>query len=378
MKLLFFPFRLLGSMRAVYLRSVKSPLVQPNKFVFRPPAQKVMNHSDIYSQAVVEQDSNYAIDSFCVDSDEVEESALGEDDDEESMMLPTSHRPAPPILDRRERRQQRPNNAPVARSNGSNGGRSRKRIICPTESSDSETSPPKVPAAKVAPTSAVPAAVPSCSTWPVHNVSSSSSTPPSFSMSREERLERQRQKQEEFRRTVMVAKDNVGTATSSSVPLSDRSTAGALLVGVSSAAAAAAHRTNPSGGSSSTRVLISSRQVSTAGQVISTLQVKFQCATHVCSFNVADFVVSPQLGVLRKMHSGEHHPLFLSLSRSSFPSAIVIVRVSIRDRGISRRRRRRRVWVAAVVVVGAAGTFPWLSSRALYCALSCADSALHY
>ena len=57
-------------MRAVYLRSMKSPIGHPQGFVFRPPERRVMNHSDIFSQAVVEQDSDYLQDSFCVDTDE--------------------------------------------------------------------------------------------------------------------------------------------------------------------------------------------------------------------------------------------------------------------------------------------------------------------
>ena len=61
-------------MRAMYLRSVKSPVVHGG-FVMRRPDElhrrrERLNHSDIYSQAVVEQDSDYQRDSFCVDTDE--------------------------------------------------------------------------------------------------------------------------------------------------------------------------------------------------------------------------------------------------------------------------------------------------------------------
>lgn len=292
-------------MRAVYLRSVKSP-VGPNAFVFRQPARKEMNRSEIFSQAVVEQDSDYMIDSFCVESDEVDESALLCGDEEVSLMTPQ-----PSLPDKRRRtRANNHNRAPPpaknpVRNNNNNNGQvgngARKRIVLqPDSSDDSETpSPPKV--------FKVPSPPPAV--LDLSGSSGSSGTPPSFSLSREERLERQRQKQEAFRRS-MAAKNNAGSSGTSSVPSSDRSSIPSVTVSAAPAPAPA-NSAAPSGAAS--RVLISSRQVSTAGQIISTLQVKFRCPTHVCSFNVADFVVSPQLGVLRKLHSGERCHSFVSV-----------------------------------------------------------------
>jgi hypothetical protein len=65
-----YKFYLFERMQAVYLESVKSPVARQG-FIFRQPARQ-MNRSEIFSQAVVDQDSEYAYDSFCVDSDDAD------------------------------------------------------------------------------------------------------------------------------------------------------------------------------------------------------------------------------------------------------------------------------------------------------------------
>lgn len=210
------------------------------------------------------------LDSFCVDNDEEEL------EEESSAMLPEEDVLSPVCLPpgRRTRR------GGLVRQDAKTNGRARKRIIIQPDSSDSDAaSPVKKPSPSILEVSSVPTAA-------------STSGTSSFSQSREERLEKQRVKKEEFRRTMATG------AASTSVPSSDR------FVVPSAIASNAA----------TSRVLISSRQVSTAGQIISSLQVKHKCQTHVCSFPVADFVVSPQLGVLRKLHSGQL--IVLSVFRS--------------------------------------------------------------
>lgn len=249
-------------MQAVYLKSVKSPAAQKG-FVFRQPARQ-MNRSEIFSQAVVDQDSEYMMDSFCVDSDEVEESSpLLDDEGEVTTLNPSIPSPSGMRLTRR-----RAGNKAIPTKT------SRKRIIRQPDSSDSDVAASPI---KISSTSQEQEPSPSTSVLEV-SISNGSS----FSLSREERLEKQRQKQEEFRRSRMTTINN----NISTVPATDRFVP-------------------PAPPSPSRRVLISSRQVATAGQIISTLQVKHRCLTHVCSFNIADFVVSPQLGVLRKLHSGQ-------------------------------------------------------------------------
>ena len=250
-------------MHAIYLKSVKSPAAQKG-FVFRQPARQ-MNRSEIFSQAIVDQDSEYMMDSFCVDSDEVEESSpLLDEDDEVTTLIPSVPSPAGMRRTRRQAGKAIPTKT------------SRKRIIRQPDSSDSDVavSPIKMPTV-----SQEQEPSPSTSVLEV-SISNSSS----FALTREERLEKQRQKQEEFRRSRTTMNNNNNNI--SSVPATDRFVP-------------------PAPPSPSSRVLISSRQVATAGQIISTLQVKHRCLTHVCSFNIADFVVSPQLGVLRKLHSGQ-------------------------------------------------------------------------
>ena len=281
-------------MRAVYLRSIKSPVAHQG-FVFRRPQnQKEMNYSDIYSQPNVEQDSDYQLDSFCVDNDEIEhfeETAL-------SQMEPQLLEPEPD----------------AAKAKFKTGAR--KRIIAPSDSTDSEESPPKIiPTVPVSAATSTPSAAASNVARPLIVSTSSSSalsTPSpviqrssvsSFDLSREERLRKQKEKQEEFRRNRMSkeaattsSEYSSGSGSSSVVsvsePLPPRPVQPVSVV---------TNRT----ASTALSILVSSRQVAVCSEIISSLRVQSHCLPHVCSFDGADFVLSPQMGVIRKLHSGK-------------------------------------------------------------------------
>lgn len=266
------------------MESVKSPVVQKG-FVFRPPA-KEMNRSDIFSQAVVEQDSNYELDSFCVDSDEaLEESTWNEP----SVIQPET----------RMRRAKEKAMDKGKRPNVATNGRRRKRIVFEDSSSDeSEAAPPPKKTAKpsedldrIVAKERIKIPVPQSRPDPAA-------------------VAERPVKQEEN-------KTNFGRPIGTTVPLTDRvvlpavfsshnnGTSVSKLPSSSSSSSSAIDITNQATLSPPRTMLISSRQVATTTQVISSLQVKHRCATHVGSFDVADFVVSCQLGVIRKLHSGE-------------------------------------------------------------------------
>lgn len=280
-------------MRAVYLESVKSPVVQKG-FVFRP-LTKEMNRSDIFSQAVVEQDSNYELDSFCVDSDEaLEESTWNEP----SVIQPET----------RMRRAKEKAMDKGKRPNLATNGRRRKRIVFEDSSSDeSEAAPPPKKTAKpsedldrIVAKERIKIPVPQ-------------SRPDPAAVA--ERPVKQEGNKTNFGRPIgttvpltdrvvlpaVFSSHNNGTSVSNTCPKT--ATNGASVLPSSSSSAI--DISNQATLSPPRTMLISSRQVATTTQVISSLQVKHRCATHVGSFEVADFVVSCQLGVIRKLHSGE-------------------------------------------------------------------------
>lgn len=228
-------------MQALYLRSVKSP-IQAQNFVFRQPARP-MNRSEIYSQAVVEEEDDYMLDSFCVDSDEMEHEEDVVDDSESILLDETA---VTPVRARRPPRRRAPILMTGVRTDN---GRARKRIIShPDSSSDSDvatTSPAKVSALAASKQQETP-------TSPVISQRvgppPTSATTTSFAMSKEERLKKQREKQEEFRRNINAARQSSSNGT---VPMSDR----AAVPNVSVVSTPSANT------SLSVRLLISSRQM---------------------------------------------------------------------------------------------------------------------
>ena len=264
-------------------------------FVFREPA-KQMNRSDIFSQAVVEQDSNYELDSFCVESDDLNEESTWIEPSVEQ--LPARTRRAQQA---KETHSKRPN--PISGNN-----RRRKRIVFQDSSSDDEGDGTQPPAKKVANTPAKENQIgllPKENTQPMiviqENISPERKIipPAPTAPHHPNRLE---EKKLDFRLPAVVP------TTSRSVvvpPSPSRSGSSSCHVSSDSRHHSSADFSNPTTSSSPPRtLLVSSRQVATTTQVISSLQVRHGARTHVCSFDVADFVVSSQLGVIRKLHSG--------------------------------------------------------------------------
>lgn len=274
-------------MKAVYLKSVRSPAVQRG-FVFREPS-KQMNRSEIFSQAVVEQDSNYELDSFCVESDGlIDESTWVEPSVEQ---LPARTRAA-------KLKKKASTNPNLPRPNSiSNNNRRRKRIVFHDSSSDDdgETQPP---AKKLANTKESHVGlVPKENIQPI-GIRDRTPTSPTTSPTSANR-EKSPTKQVEEKKNFDFRLPTETVATSSTVFATPSP-------GASSGARHWSAKEDVSTSSSPPRtLLVSSRQVATTTQVISTLQVRHATRTHVCSFEVADFVVSSQLGVIRKLHSGE-------------------------------------------------------------------------
>lgn len=298
-------------MRAVYLKSVKSPVVQKG-FVFRPPA-KQMNHSDIYSQAVVEQDSNYEMDSFCVDSDE----ALDESTwNEPSVVQPET---------RTRRAQVKPALGKKERPNIATNGRRRKRIIFEDSSSDeNDAAPPPKKTAKPSEDSVGVAPKEPAKPFVFQQSRSNPSATKSGSVTGHP--VKQEDGKTNFCRPAgttvpatdrivlppsngpMFPSNNNGTSVSNTrtKPVTERATVlPSSNSSIASSSSSVSEISNQATLSPARTMLISSRQVATTTQVISSLQVKHRCATHVGSFEVADFVLSCQLGVIRKLHSGE-------------------------------------------------------------------------
>lgn len=280
-------------MRAVYLESVKSPVAQQG-FVFRQPARQ-MNRSEIFSQAVVEQDSEYAFDSFCVDSDDAEQLEKTTKDESPLTQLPT--RAARIRAQRIQLNRQRSTSAVV---------RPRKRIAYVDSSSDeSDAGPPPKKSIK-----SETSVAPQRTTLGLN--SATNKGPPN----RVGLPTKPEDKKDTFRRAInetsmVPATDRavfLPTAGSSGAimknPIRVESSSSASCSSVSSSSVTSSIASNPVPLSPPRTLLISSRQVATTTQIISTLQVKHRCATHVCSFDVADFVLSSQLGVVRKLHSG--------------------------------------------------------------------------
>lgn len=280
-------------MRAVYLESVKSPVAQQG-FVFRQPARQ-MNRSEIFSQAVVEQDSEYAFDSFCVDSDDAEQLEKTTKDESPLTQLPT--RAARIRAQRIQLNRQRSTSAVV---------RPRKRIAYVDSSSDeSDAGPPPKKSIK-----SETSVAPQRTTLGLN--SATNKGPPN----RVGLPTKPEDKKDTFRRAInetsmVPATDRavfLPTAGSSGAimknPIRVESSSSASCSSVSSNSVTSSIASNPVPLSPPRTLLISSRQVATTTQIISTLQVKHRCATHVCSFDVADFVLSSQLGVVRKLHSG--------------------------------------------------------------------------
>lgn len=316
-------------------------------FVFRPPA-KQMNRSEIFSQAVVEQDSNYELDSFCVDSDEAMEESTW---NEPSVILPATRtrKPKPKII----------MPAKEVRPHSTGNGRRRKRIIFEESSSDEDevSAPPaKKPTESLEQNAAgivakelvkpfvfqqktisrpdpvatkfpsrnegktkpegkiddvprpvnrvgmVPATdravfmpLPSNSSGSSSSTSSGYSTISSRSIaSSSSRTDNEAWTVPATDRAVFLSNNNHNNNNNNNSRSSTNMTVNSSVNDISNSATLSPPRT----------MLISSRQVATTTQVISSLQVKYRCATHVCSFEVADFVVSSQLGVIRKLHSG--------------------------------------------------------------------------
>ena len=356
-------------MRAVYLESVKSPVARQG-FIFRQPARQ-MNHSEIFSQAVVDQDSEYAFDSFCVDSDDAEQLENTNWDEPHLTQLPPRAARARAQQIQANRKQIPANRQQTTSANI----RRRKRIIFTNSSSDEneDVAPPPKKSVK-SETSIVPQRT---------AVKSETSVVPQRTAVKSETSvvpQRTAVKSETF---VVPQKTFTGSATTSNklgsirvepttkldvkkvdiqppvnvtsmVPATDRavfpkmpsssiatykpvttdnssnssvssSRAASCSSSTSSASNSRAASCSSSASSSSTSsatplspprtLLISSRQVATTTQVISSLQVKHRCLTHVCSFDVADFVLSSQLGVIRKLHSGK-----LEVQRTTFLS----------------------------------------------------------
>ena len=244
-------------MQAMYLRSVKSPPIQPNKFIFRQPA-KPMNRSEIYSQAVVEEDENYMLDSFCVGSEEDDEETEHEGDHSESILLDETA--ITPVALRRGGRRRAPIRMEPARAEN---GRPRKRIISHPDFSSSDSDVATSPAKKLT------VSAPKQETPPSPVIISKERAPPSSdrttsfaALSKEERLKKQREKQEEFRRTL------ARQSSSSMVPMSDRAPTTSINVSVLSrntSSTPSSSSFSSSSASSSTsppvRLLISSRQM---------------------------------------------------------------------------------------------------------------------
>ena len=354
-------------MRAVYLESVKSPVARQG-FIFRQPARQ-MNHSEIFSQAVVDQDSEYAFDSFCVDSDDAEQLENTNWDEPHLTQLPPRAARARAQQIQANRKQIPANRQQTTSANI----RRRKRIIFTNSSSDEneDVAPPPKKSVK-SETSIVPQRT---------AVKSETSVVPQRTAVKSETSvvpQRTAVKSETF---VVPQKTFTGSATTSNklgsirvepttkldvkkvdiqppvnvtsmVPATDRavfpkmpsssiatykpvttdnssnssvSSSRAASCSSSTSSASNSRAASCSSSTSSTSnatplspprtLLISSRQVATTTQVISSLQVKHRCLTHVCSFDVADFVLSSQLGVIRKLHSGK-----LEVQRTTFLS----------------------------------------------------------
>jgi len=243
-------------MQAVYLRSVKSPPIQPNNFIFRQPA-KPMNRSEIYSQAVVEEDEDYMLDSFCVGSEEDDEEMEHEGDHSESIFLDETA--VTPVALRRGGRRRAPIRMEPARAEN---GRPRKRIISHPDLSSSDSDVATSPAKKLT------VSAPKQETPPSPVIISKERAPPSSdrttsfaALSKEERLKKQREKQEEFRRTL------ARQSSSSMVPMSDRAPTTSIDVSVLSRNTSSIPSSSFSSSSTSSstsppvRLLISSRQM---------------------------------------------------------------------------------------------------------------------
>ena len=317
-------------MRAVYLKSVKSPLAHRG-FVLRQPA-KTMNHSEIFSQAVVEQDSEYAHDSFCVDSDEVEE-------EEEATHHEPSFTPLPPRAAKMRAQRLQANKAKIDLPIN----RRRKRIIFQDNSSDEEENGPPPskksdtgqsankfaqsrlstkpqersgtflrPANTISTSSASDQAVflpPTSKTATINNIKPAVVAAASGSIfakiNNNSAIKSDNGVSSVFTTTSAIAKSSSSATVGSNATGSNAMKSSSSLTSNSSAGSSSSNSCNSAPSSPPRTLLVSSRQVATSTQVISSLQVKYRCATHVCSFDVADFVLSSQLGVIRKLHSGK-------------------------------------------------------------------------
>lgn len=237
-------------MQAMYLRSVKSPLIQQNNFIFRQPA-KPMNRSEIYSQAVVEEDEDYMLDSFCVGSEEDEDDEEMEHEDDHSESILLDETAATPVARRRPPRRRAPFQMEPARAEN---GRPRKRIISHPDLSSSDSDVATSPAKKLT----VPAPKQETPPSPIELATPSSDRITSFAtLSKEERLKKQREKQEEFRRSNLVRQTNLaGQSSGSMVPMSDRAPTTSINVPV-----VTRHASSTATASPPVRLLISSRQM---------------------------------------------------------------------------------------------------------------------
>lgn len=265
-------------MRAVYLKSVKSP-ANRGEFVFRPPAAP-MNRSDIFSQAVVE-DSDYVHDSFCVESDESDALDRSCDSPEVTAFHESGGRK--PRLARLKALSIKNRQARIAAAAG--GLRSRKRIMYQNESSadESETSlPAKSP--KKASNSA------KSSISPGKNYATEPTNGSEFSVLILSGSS-----------TVRDHDDALSTSTFESENIISFKGTDSFA---SKSSLVTLFRTSPSSNGSGLRLFVSSRQVPVVGQLISTLRTNCNLSVEIFSFEFADFVLSTRLGVIRKSHAG--------------------------------------------------------------------------
>lgn len=287
----------------MYLESVRSPVARQG-FIFRQPA-KQMNRSEIFSQAVVEQDSEYAFDSFCVDSDDAENLENTHWDEPRLTQLPPRAARARAQQIQANRPQIQANRQPTTSANV----RRRKRIVYANSSSDESEDVTRPPKKSIKSEDSLVPQRSAIRPTPALSKLASNQVEPTMKLD------------------VKVEGTHRPMNTTSMVPATDRAvfspmpssssvtikhfTTDSCSSSASSSRAASCSSATSSIVSNATplspprTLLVSSRQLTTTTQVISSLQVKHRCLTHVCSFDVADFVLSSQLGVIRKLHSGK-------------------------------------------------------------------------
>ena len=291
-------------MRSVYLKSIKDRAVG-GAFVFREPRRQ-MNRSDIYSQVVDEQDTGYELDSFCVEDDEL----IGDntvDDAAEITMLDV---------------------VPVPSKDRYKRGKEvkRKRIIVHSDSSQDEQSPDNnnMRRGNLLRVDRLPSSIP-----PSAPIAPQTPTTSLNVTSREERLKLAQQKRKQL--LSKLSTESVVAATSSNNSANNQDKKSGITAAVAGTVSVCSTVTISStvskgstvsigsfgsGGSTSrksilpasTVILMSSRQVAICNEIVSHLRIHCRCMPHVCQVDGADFVVGPQVGVVRKLHSGCYLP----------------------------------------------------------------------